>query len=104
MIKFINPRLYQKLFERYKDSLFVFISNDEIKWHNNTAENGIRHICVQRKISGSFGDNQFPHYLRLVSIMQTCKFQNKSFLKFLLLKEKDIDNFGFRRKNVTEND
>ena len=95
--------LYQKRFERYKDSLFVFISNDDISWHNNTAENGIRHICIQRKISGSFGGNQFPHYLRLVSIMQTCKFQNKSFLKFLLSKEKDIDNFGIRRKNVTEN-
>ena len=54
MIKFINPSLYQKRFERYKDSLFIFISNDEIKWHNNTAENGIRHNCVQRKISGSF--------------------------------------------------
>jgi predicted RecB family nuclease len=96
--------LYQKRFERYKESLFIFISNDDISWHNNTAENGIRHICVQRKISGSFGGNQFPHYLRLVSIMQTCKFQNKPFLKFLLSKEKNIDNFAIRRKKVSEND
>lgn len=73
MIKFINPSLYQKRFERYKDSLFVFISNDEINWHNNPAENGVIHICVQRKISGSFGGNQFPHFLRLVSIMQISK-------------------------------
>jgi hypothetical protein len=85
--------LYQKRFKRYKASLFTFIHNDGIKWHNNAAENGIRHICVQRKISGSFSGNQFPHYLRMVSILQTCKLQNKSFLKFLLSKEKDIDSF-----------
>ena len=85
--------LYQKRFKRYKGSLFTFIHNDGIKWHNNAAENGLRHICVQRKISGSFGEHQFPHYLRMVSVLQTCKLQNKSFLKFLLSKEKNIDSF-----------
>lgn len=85
--------LFQKRFNRYRESLFTFIHNDTVKWHNNAAENGIRHICVQRKISGSFGGRLFPHYLRMVSIMQTCKLQNKSFLKFLLSKEKNIDSF-----------
>ncbi|MFV8328462.1 IS66 family transposase [Flavobacterium sp. ZS1P14] len=85
--------LYQKRFKRYRTSLFTFIHNDGVKWHNNAAENGIRHICIQRKISGSFGNNQFPHYLRMVSIFQTCKLQNKSFFKFLLSKEIDIDYF-----------
>lgn len=85
--------LYQKRFKRYKGSLFTFIHNDGIKWHNNAAENGLRHICVQRKISGSFGEHQFPHYLRMVSVLQTCKLQNKSFFKFLLSKEKNIDGF-----------
>lgn len=80
------------------------IEHDDINWHNNTAERGLRHICKQLSISGSLHKSLTPHYLRLVSIMQTCKFQNKSFLKFLLSKEKDIDNFGVRRKNVTEND
>ena len=85
--------LYQKRFKRYRTSLFTFIHNDGVKWHNNAAENGIRHICVQRKISGSFSSNQFPHYLRMVSIFQTCKLQNKSFFNFLLSKEINIDNF-----------
>jgi len=85
--------LYQKRFKRYKESLFTFIKNDGIKWHNNAAENGLRHICVQRKISGSFGEHQFPHYLRMVSVLQTCKLQNKPFFKFLLSKEKNIDSF-----------
>jgi predicted RecB family nuclease len=89
--------LYQKRLKRYKDSLFTFIKQDGISWHNNAAENGIRHICVQRKISGSFGEVQFPHYLRMVSIMQTCKLQGKSFFKFLLSKEKDVSAFGSKK-------
>lgn len=86
-------KTYQKRFKRYQDSLFTFIDFDDISWHNNIAENRIRHICVQRKISGSFGPNQFPHYLRMLSIMQTCRLHNKSFLGFLLSKEKDIESF-----------
>ena len=52
--------LYQKRLTRYRNRLFTFINHNEINWHNNPAENGLRHICVQRKISGSFGGNQFP--------------------------------------------
>ncbi len=97
-------KTYQKRFKRYQDSLFTFIDFDGINWHNNIAENRIRHICVQRKISGSFGPNQFPHYLRMLSVMQSCRLQNKSFLGFLLSKEKDIENFrnikrGFELSN-----
>jgi predicted RecB family nuclease len=96
--------LYQKRFIRYRNSLFTFIEQDNINWHNNTAELGIRHICKQKSISGFFHESLTPHYLRLVGVYQTCRFQNKSFLKFLLSKEKDIDNFGVRRKNVSAND
>jgi hypothetical protein len=88
---------YQKRFKRYRKSLFTFIKYDGVSWHNNSAENRIRHVCVQRKISGSFGVHQFPHYLRMVSIMQSCKLQNKSFLNFLISNEKDIDKFDQKK-------
>jgi predicted RecB family nuclease len=84
---------YQKRFLRYRDSLFVFLSEDSIPWNNNAGERAIRHLAVQRKISGSFFESMMPHYLLLLGIMQTCRFQGKSFLKFLLSKEKDIDRF-----------
>jgi predicted RecB family nuclease len=84
---------YQKRFVRYRDSLFVFLSEDNIPWNNNAGERAIRHLAVQRKISGSFFESMMPHYLLLLGIMQTCRFQGKSFLKFLLSKEKDIDRF-----------
>jgi Transposase IS66 family/RNase_H superfamily len=84
---------YQKRFLRYRDSLFVFLSEDNIPWNNNAGERAIRHLAVQRKISGTFFESMMPHYLLLLGIMQTCRFQGKSFLKFLLSKEKDIDLF-----------
>jgi hypothetical protein len=83
---------YQKRFERYRDSLFTFLSLDGIPW-NNTAERGIRHLAVQRKISGTFFEEPVSHYLLLLGIAQTCRFQEKSFLKFLMSGELDVDSF-----------
>jgi predicted RecB family nuclease len=84
---------YQKRFERYRASLFTFLSFDGIPWNNNTAERGIRHLAVQRKISSSFFKGAIPNYLLLLGIAQTCRFQEKSFLKFLMSGELDVDSF-----------
>jgi predicted RecB family nuclease len=84
---------FQKRFMKYREKLFVFLEKDNIPWNNNAAERAIRHLAVQRKISGSFGRESTPHYLRLLSITQTCRFQNKSLLQFLLSGEKDVDKF-----------
>jgi predicted RecB family nuclease len=89
-------------FSRYKESLFVFLTEDAIPWNNNTGERAIRHLAVQRKISGFFFKSFAPHYLVLLGIAQTCRFQDKSFLKFLLSGEKDVDAFRpKRRRKVT---
>jgi hypothetical protein len=84
---------FQKRFLRYRDNLFTFLDEDGIPWHNNTAERALRHIAVQRKISGSFFEKSTHHFLLLLGISQTCQFQDKSFLKFLLSKELDLDAF-----------
>ena len=59
---------------------------------NNMAERAIRHLAVQRKISNTFWKRVAPQYL-LLAISQTCRFQGKSFLKFMLSKGKDVDEF-----------
>jgi hypothetical protein len=82
---------YQKRFQRYRDSLFTFLEEDHIPWNNNMAERAIRHLAVQRKISGTFYDSLVAEYLLLLGMAQSCRFQNKQFLKFLLSKETDID-------------
>ncbi len=91
--KFEATVKYQKRFQKYKESLFTFLDEDSIPWNNNAAERAGRHLAVQRKISGSFFKNVAPQYLLLLGIAQTCRFQGKSFLKFLLSKQKDVDLF-----------
>src|SRR6266540_2360698 len=80
---------YQKLFVRYQDSLFTFIDQDGIPWHNNTAERAIRYISKQRAISTNFHASVMKDYLILLGIRQACRFQGKSFLKFLFSGETD---------------
>ncbi len=84
---------YQKRLKRHKDSLFIFMTEDDIPWHNNMAERAIRQLAVQRKISGCFYKHAVPSYLLLLAISQTCRFQNKPFLKFLISGKKNIDLF-----------
>src|SRR5262249_57019949 len=57
------------------------------------AERAIRQLAVQRKISRLFSKRVAPHYLLLLVISQTCRFLGKSFLKFLLSQETDLDSF-----------
>jgi hypothetical protein len=84
---------YKKRFVRYSESLFVFLESDGIPWNNNMAERALRHLAVQRKISGSFFASSMTEYLILLGITQTCRFQNKPLLEFLMSGEKDIDQF-----------
>jgi hypothetical protein len=92
---------YQKRFDRYRKSLFVFLDEDSIPWNNNMAERAIKELAVQRKISGSFFKRVAAHYLLLLGIAQSCRFQGKSFLKFLLSLEKDVDAFrAAKRKKI----
>jgi hypothetical protein len=86
-------RKYQRRFARYRQSLFTFLQYDSIPWNNNAAERALRHITVQEKISTTFYKSLMPQYLLLLGLMQTCRFQDKSFLKFLLSGQKDIDKF-----------
>lgn len=94
-----NTKKYQKRFSRYRSSLFVFLEHDGIPWNNNMAERALRHLAVQRKISGSFFVSGMTSYLILLGIMQTCRFQNKPFLEFLMSEEKDINTFK-GKKNI----
>lgn len=93
--------VYQKRFKRYRNSLFTFLEEDGVPWNNNMAERAIRHLAVQRKISGSFFETGAQQYLVLLGIAQTCRFQEKSLLQFLLSGEKDIDAFKSIKRRAT---
>jgi len=94
---------YRKRFKRYRDSLFLFLKEDGIPWNNNMAERALRHLSVQQKISGCFVGRGASDYLRLLGVSQSCRFQDKPFLQFLLSGERDVDKFRVRirrRKTV----
>ena len=93
---------YQKLFIRYQDSLFTFLEQDGIPWHNNTAERAIRHVAKQRAISTSFYASVMKNYLVLLGIKQACRFQGKSFFKFLLSGETDLEKFESRKRKRSQ--
>jgi hypothetical protein len=95
---------YQQHFKKYRDSLFAFLRQDRIPWHNNTAENAIRHVAIQRDISkASFHEEPTRNYLVLLGIRQTCRYQNKSFFRFLFSEETDLDNFKPRKSRQNKN-
>jgi predicted RecB family nuclease len=89
---------YQKRFIRYRESLFTFLEHNGIPWHNNTAETALRHLTIQENISRTFYEGVTPHYLRLLGIRQTCRFQGKSFFKFLFSGETDLEKFESRKR------
>jgi transposase len=84
---------YQKRFERYRESLFTFLERDGIPWNNNAAERALRHLAVQRKISGAFSSSGAQDYIRLLGVAQSCRFQEKSFLGFLRSGLQDVDTY-----------
>jgi hypothetical protein len=89
---------YKKRFTRYRDSMLRFLDEDGLPWNNNTAERAIRHLAIQRKISCSFSESGADEYLRLLGISQSCRFQGKSFLRFLLSGEKNVDEYAEKKR------
>lgn len=90
---------YKKRFVRYRPSLFRFLEENDLPWNNNAAERAIRHLAVQRKISGSFSSRGAIEHLRLLGISQSCRFQGKSFLKFLLSDLRDVDELKTKARS-----
>jgi predicted RecB family nuclease len=97
---------YQKRLSRNQDKLFLFLNYDNVSWNNNAAEHAIKLLAThQNKIVSYFRESRIEEYLKIMSIYQTCKCKGVSFLKFILSKEKDLDeyckNFLERRKIIT---
>jgi hypothetical protein len=85
----------QKRFQKYRDKLFVFLDHDGVPWNNNNAENAVKRFASRRKIFGTWPTEKgLQDYLVLLSIYQTCRHKNLSFLRFLRSGLLDIDAFA----------
>jgi predicted RecB family nuclease len=94
---------YQRRLLKYEGKLFTFLDHDGVPWNNNNAEHAVKGFAYYRRISdGQVREAPLSDYLVLLSLYQTCKYRGVSFLRFLLSREADIDDYcqGSRRKKV----
>jgi predicted RecB family nuclease len=85
---------YKNRFIRYKDELFEFLSHDNVSWNNSIAEHAIRLLELHtNKNIWFYQSDAICDYLVLSSIYQTCMYNEISFLKFLLSREKNIEKY-----------
>lgn len=86
-------------FERNHDTLFTFLRYDGVPWNNNNAEHAIKAFARLRDvISGTSSKKGVNEYLTLLSVAETCEYQNLDFLDFLRSGERDIDTFANGRR------
>jgi predicted RecB family nuclease len=80
---------------RNRDRLFTFLHHDGVSWNNNVAENAIKRFSYYREDVGrSIKERGLTEHLVLLSLYQTCRVRDISFLRFLLSRERDIDAFS----------
>jgi len=94
-------KVLQERLLRNRQRLFTFLHHDGVSWNNNLVENAIKRISDYRKDVGrSVKEAGLNEHLVLLSLYQTCRVRNVSFLKFLLSQERDMDAFtaGKRRR------
>jgi len=79
---------------KYKDKLFSFLVYDSIPWNNNNAEHAIkRFVFLRNVINGLSTEESIKEYLVLLSICETLRLNNSSFLKLLVSKASDMIRF-----------
>jgi hypothetical protein len=73
-----------KRFKKHWDELWTFLKNDGVPWNNNNAEAGVKAFAFYRRgVKGLLREKRLPEYLEMLTVAQTCRFRNVSFLSFL---------------------
>jgi predicted RecB family nuclease len=78
---------YQERMGKYGSRLFTFLNYDGVPWNNNNAERAIKAFArVRRSADGRFTEQSIREYLVLLSVAETCRYQNIDLLRLLLAK------------------
>lgn len=76
---------YQKRIRKYGERLFTFLDHDNVPWNNNNAEHAIKKFRKFIKLSdGLFTDRTVSEACVLLTVLETCDFNNINKLDFLL--------------------
>jgi predicted RecB family nuclease len=94
---------YQKRLCKNEDRLFTFLDHDGVPWNNNAAEHAIKAVARFRELyDGQMSEEGLSDFLVLLSVQQTCKYRDISFLKFLLSREEDVGTYCERRQKSSD--
>ena len=75
---------YAKRLKKNWEELWTFLNFDDVPWNNNNAEAAIKAFAQYRRgVNGQVGEKGLREYLQMLSIAQTCRYRNISFLDFL---------------------
>jgi hypothetical protein len=84
----------KKRLVKNRENLFTFLNYDGVPWNNNLAEYAFKHFSKYRQsFNGIISSNGLKRFLILLSIYETCKNKDINFLKFLLSREKYMENY-----------
>ena len=73
-----------KRFRRHWDECWTFLHHDGVPWNNNNAEAAIRAFALHRRgVNGQVTERRLQEYLNMLSLAQTCRYRNLSFLDVL---------------------
>ncbi len=79
---------YVKRLKKHWNQLWTFLDNDNVPWNNNNAEMAVKAFAMYRRgINGQVSATGLTEYLSMLSIAQTCRYRNISFLLFLRRKK-----------------
>ena len=76
---------YQKRIRKYGERLFTFLDHDGVPWNNNNAEHAVKKFAKFRKLSdGLFTGRTVSEACVLLTVLETCDFNNINKLDFIL--------------------
>jgi hypothetical protein len=76
---------YQKRFRKSGLKLFTFLDYDGVPWNNTNAEHAIRYFARYRTLTdGLFTEESIKRALVMLSVFETCMYNDVGILRFLL--------------------
>ena len=86
-------RKYQKRFKKSGPKLFTFLDYDGVPWNNNNAEHAIKYFARYRTLTdGLFTEKSIQRALIMLSVFQTCEYNDTAILRFLLSNRNDLES------------
>ncbi|HEV2355568.1 MAG TPA: transposase, partial [Puia sp.] len=78
-----------KRLRKHWSDCWTFLHHDGVPWNNNNAETAIKAFAQHRRsVNGMVTATRLPQYLDMLSLAQTCRYRNISFLDVLRRKQK----------------